>query len=146
MANRPKEPHAIDPRKLPSGRWKGRVQYWDPNTGQRKELTQTFATEREAKKWSREEEGRLRILKQPPSDQRLDHYLAQWRQNMVVGRKSEGTTDRYDYDIRHIVRYLGDRPLKTIQRSEVQRLYVQLAQDGLGNASINNVPVVLRSA
>ncbi len=48
MAHRPKEPHAIDPRKLPSGRWKGRVQYWDPSAGQRKELTQTFATEREA--------------------------------------------------------------------------------------------------
>ena len=143
MANRPKEPHAIDPRKLPSGRWKGRVQYWDPDTGQRKETTQTFATEREAKKWSREEEARLRIVKQPPSDQRLDEYLAQWRQDTVVGRKSEGTTDRYDYHIRYIV---WDRPLQTIQRSEVQGLYVQLAQDGLGNASINNVPVVLRPA
>ena len=50
MAHRPKEPHAIDPRKLPSGRWKGRVQYWEPATGQRKETTQTFATEREGQK------------------------------------------------------------------------------------------------
>ncbi len=85
----------------------------------------------------------LRVVKQPPPDQRLDHYLAQWRQDTVVGRKSEGTTDRYDYHIRYIV---WDRPLQTIQRSEVQGLYVQLAQDGLGNASINNVPVVLRPA
>ena len=50
MTNRLKEPHAVDPRKLSSGRWQARVTYYDPNTGKRRETSQTFATEREAKK------------------------------------------------------------------------------------------------
>lgn len=50
MPNRFKEPHTKDPRKLASGRWQARVTYYDPKTGQRRETTQTFLTEREAKK------------------------------------------------------------------------------------------------
>lgn len=54
MPSRPKEPHAKDPRQLASGRWQARVTYWDPETGQQHETSATFATEREAKRWSRE--------------------------------------------------------------------------------------------
>ena len=43
MANRPKEPYAVEPRKLPSGRWKGRVVRYDAETGKRRELTQTHS-------------------------------------------------------------------------------------------------------
>jgi hypothetical protein len=52
MPNRPKDPYAVAPRQLPSGRWKGRVVRYDPDTGQRHELTQTFDTKREAKAWA----------------------------------------------------------------------------------------------
>ena len=48
MPNRPTEPHAVDPRKLDSGRWQARVTYYDPGTGKRRETSQPFATEREA--------------------------------------------------------------------------------------------------
>ncbi len=48
MPNRLKEPHSVDPRKLDSGRWQARVTYYDPDTGKRRETSQTFATEREA--------------------------------------------------------------------------------------------------
>ena len=57
MSNRHHEPHAKDPRKLDSGRWQARVTNYDPDTGKRRETTKTFATEREAKKWSQKQEG-----------------------------------------------------------------------------------------
>lgn len=70
MPNRHHEPHAKDPRKLDSGRWQARVTYYDPDTGKRRETSQTFATEREAKKWSREQEIAYREdpNRKPPSD------------------------------------------------------------------------------
>ena len=52
----PKQSYDVEPRKLPSGRWKGRVTYYDPDTGKRRETTRTFATRREANEWSREQE------------------------------------------------------------------------------------------
>ena len=39
--NRTKDPYAVEPRKLPSGRWKGRVVRYDPDTGKRRETSQT---------------------------------------------------------------------------------------------------------
>jgi len=56
--NRVKEPHAQDPQKQVSGRWQARLTYYDTDTGKRHETTTTFDTEREAKKWSREQEIR----------------------------------------------------------------------------------------
>jgi len=53
-----KEPHAQDPQKQRSGRWQPRRTYYDTDTGKRHETTKTFDTEREAKKWSREQEIR----------------------------------------------------------------------------------------
>jgi hypothetical protein len=41
MPNRLKEPHAVDPRKLDSGRWQARVTYYDPDTGKRRETSQS---------------------------------------------------------------------------------------------------------
>lgn len=52
--NRPKELHTVDLRKLESGLWQAWVTYYDLDTGKRRETSQTFATEREAKQWSRE--------------------------------------------------------------------------------------------
>ncbi len=43
MPNRLKEPHSVDPRKLDSGRWQARVTYYDPDTGKRRETSQTIA-------------------------------------------------------------------------------------------------------
>ena len=54
MPNRPKEPHAVDLRKLDSGRWQARVSYYHPDTGRARETSQTFATEREGKNWLKE--------------------------------------------------------------------------------------------
>ncbi len=42
-------PYAVEPRKLPSGRWKGRVVRYGPDTGKRIERNRTFETKKEAK-------------------------------------------------------------------------------------------------
>lgn len=80
MPTRMKEPHAVDPRKLTSGRWQVRVTFWDPATGQRRETSQTVATEREAKIWSRNQEMQLRQdpNRKPPSEEQFGPYLARW--------------------------------------------------------------------
>ncbi len=49
MPNRAKEPYAVEPRKLPSGRWKGCVVRYDAENGKRLEMNQTFDTKKEAK-------------------------------------------------------------------------------------------------
>ena len=48
MPKGPKQPHSVDPRRLPSGRWKGRVVVYDANTGKRREMTQTLDTKEDA--------------------------------------------------------------------------------------------------
>ena len=49
MPNRLKLPYSVDPRKLPSGRWKGRVVVYDATTGKRREMTHSFDTKKDAK-------------------------------------------------------------------------------------------------
>ncbi len=55
MPKGPKLPHAQVPIQLRSGRWQGRLTYYD-ELGKRHESNQTFATKREANAWSRERE------------------------------------------------------------------------------------------
>ncbi len=80
MSRRPKDPYSVDPRKLPSGHWKGHVVLYDRETGKRRELTKTFATKREAKNWAAAEAERYRAdpHRKPPSDETLGEYLARW--------------------------------------------------------------------
>lgn len=49
MPQERKQPYSIDPRQLPSGRWKGRVVLYDRESGARRETTKTFPTKKEAK-------------------------------------------------------------------------------------------------
>lgn len=78
MPTRPKEPHAVDPRKLASGRWQALVTFWDPETGKRREVSQTFDTDREALRWGRAREQEF--LQSPngtvPTQETLGEYLA----------------------------------------------------------------------
>ncbi len=97
MINRPKEPHAKDPRKLASGRWQARVTFYDSETGKRRETSQTFATEREAKKWSREQEAEYRQdpNRKPPSDQTLTEFFPEWLKTVEAQGLSAKTVRDY---------------------------------------------------
>ena len=117
MLNRPKEPHAKDPRKLDSGRWQARVTYYDPETGKRRETSQTFATEREAKRWSREQEAEYRQdpNRKPPSEETVSDYLDHWFPEMIAQRALRpSSVARYRADLDHLQRLIGDRPLKNL--------------------------------
>ena len=135
-------------RKLESGRWQGRVPYYDPETGKRREVSQTFSTAKEADMWVQTQRKAFRESpeRRSPRAETLETYLAEWWARTVDGRKSQGTAERYQYDIRHIVEHLGTKSLRTLTREDVYRLYSQLVETGLSSAAIENIHVVLRSA
>ena len=148
MPNRLKEPHAVDPRKLDSGRWQARVTYYDPDTGKRRETSQTFATEREAKKWSREQEMAYREdpNRKPSSDETIAEYLQRWltiKGTMPLERK---TLDSYRQMAAHAIRELGSQPLKSLTVLDIQQLYASLSEQKKSRRTINYVHTVLKTA
>lgn len=84
-------------RELASGRWQGRVPYYDSETGKRREMSQSFATAKEADTWVQAQRKAFREGPQhrAPSDEALADYLQRWWTNAVMGRKSQGTAERY---------------------------------------------------
>ncbi|AEJ40798.1 Phage integrase [Sulfobacillus acidophilus TPY] len=130
MSSRPKEPHAAAPRKLPSGRWQARVTYWDRETGQRKELTRTFATEREAKKWAREEEVKLRetwLSPQTLLTLTVNNVLDQWLDAKRLKPVARSTLESYIGHLRHVRQAFGNQLVKDISPSDIQKLYASLS-------------------
>lgn len=80
MATRVKDPYAVEPRKLPSGRWKGRVVRYDPKDGKRIEMNWTFDTKKAAKNWAETKGAKYREnpIRKPPSDVTFAEFFAQW--------------------------------------------------------------------
>ena len=148
MTNRLKEPHAVDPRKLTSGRWQARVTYYDPNTGKRRETSQTFATEREAKKWSREQEMEYRQdpNRRPPSDETVAEYLQRWLTIEDTLPLEEKTKRDYRQMAAHPIRELGTKPLKSLALLDIQQLYAKLSEQKKSRRTINYVHTVLKMA
>ncbi len=130
MPIRMKEPHAQDPRKLASGRWQARVTYYESN-GKRRETSQAFATEREAKKWSREQEVQLRQGTVTPEaltsltvNALLDRWLDAKRMQPVRG----STLESYAAHMRHVRNAWGDRLIKDVRPADVQDLYAHVLE------------------
>ncbi len=145
--NRAKEPHAKDPRKLDSGRWQARVTYYDAEMGKRRETSQTFATEREAQKWSREEEQQYRTNpnQKSPSQEKIGEFFDRWLRLTQVGKASPDTVERYGYDIRHITEHLGNRALASIGPQDIYQFYQAIYEEGMAAGSIDNIAIVLRT-
>lgn len=97
MANRAKEPYAVEPRKLPSGRWKGRVVRYDAETGKRTELTQTFDKKKEAKNWAETEAAKYREdpNRKPPSEETFADFFTRWLEGVVSTRTRDTTVKAY---------------------------------------------------
>jgi integrase len=148
MPNRHKEPHAAAPQKQASGRWQGRVTFYDPDTGKRRETTKTFATEREAKKWSREQETLYRENpnQRPPTTEFLKDYLSRWLQETIVGYKPDSTAQRYRLSLVHVQRLIGTLPLTKVTARDIQGVYNALLSEGKANSTIKHVHVVLHAA
>ncbi len=77
-----KEPYALKPRQLDSGRWKGRVVRYDPETGKRIEMNRTFDMKKEAKAWAETEAATSREdpNRKPPSEETFAHFFEKWLQ------------------------------------------------------------------
>ena len=80
MPKGPKQPYSVNPRKLSSGRWKGRVVVYDATTGKRREMTHTFDTKKDAKNWAEKEAAQYREdpNRKPPSEETVGEYLTRW--------------------------------------------------------------------
>lgn len=78
LANRVNELYTVEPRKLPSGHWKGWGVRDDLETGKRHELlNQTFDSKSKAKQWADTEAGKYcdDLNREPPSEETLGSYL-----------------------------------------------------------------------
>ncbi len=147
MPKGPKEPYAVEPRKLPSGRWKGRVVRYD-EMGKRHELTQTFDTKREAKQWAEAEAAKYREdpNRKPPSDETLGEYVTRWVRDTIVGRKADSTALRYRLSLAHAERIIGTIPLVKLTPRDIQSVYSALLAEGKAPSTVKHVHVVLRAA
>ncbi len=148
MLIRPKEPHAKDPRKLPSGRWQARVTYYDSETGKRHETSRTFATERDAKRWGREQELAYRDdpTRRPPSDETFGSFFARWLDGVAASRVRDTTVGAYRRYGRPLVKELGNRTLKSLLPSDFQAIYAAMIQDGKASSTVHHTHVVAHSA
>lgn len=148
MPNRHHESHAKDPRKLASGRWQARVTYYDPETGKRHETSQTFATEREAKKWSREQEMAYRDdpNRKPPSEITFAEFFAQWIDGVATARTRDTTIKAYRRYAKPLIEALGHRSLKTLTTGDFQSVISQLVQLGRATSTIHHTYVVAHSS
>lgn len=148
MPNRAKEPHAVQPQKQDSGRWQARVTYYDSVTGKRREMTQTFATEREAKKWSREQEMAFRDdpNRKPPSDETFAEFFERWLDGVAAARTRDTTTKAYRRYGHPLIRAVGGKPLKLLTPMDFQAVYAQMLQDGKATSTIHHTHVVAHSS
>ncbi|MCY0864467.1 MAG: tyrosine-type recombinase/integrase [Sulfobacillus sp.] len=130
MPPRAKDPYAVTPRQLPSGRWKGRVVLYDPETGKRREVTQTFDTKREAKAWAETEAAKYREdpNRKPPSEETLEEFVATWLATMQPPRIRPTTWRAYEQKLRYAVEALGTRRLRDLTTQDIQRFYADLGQ------------------
>ena len=147
--NRAKEPHAKDPRKLPSGRWQARVTYYDPETGKRLETSKTFDTERTAKKWGREQEMSYREdpNRKPPSEERLGPFLKGWLNDVSAGQVRDTTLVAYRRYVKPILNDpIANKSLKTLTALDFQGIYAQMTRAGKAAGTVRHTHTVVRHA
>lgn len=147
MPKGPKLPHAQRPIQLRSGRWQGRVTYYDAE-GKRHEQNQTFATKREANAWSREREQQLlkHPFQAPTSQEAFGPFLDRWLDTVHGSRVRDTTAEGYRYAARHAKAALGHKSLQSLTPLDFQTLYQTLAQAGLAPSTIRQVHTVCRQA
>ena len=148
MATRVKDPYAVEPRKLPSGRWKGRVVRYDPETGKRREITQTFDTKKEAKNWAEKEAAIYREdpNRKPPSEETFADFFERWLTGTAAGRTRDTTVKAYRRYGQPLIRVLGTKPLKALTPADFQSIYADMIQQGRATSTIHHTHVVAHSS
>ncbi|MCY0879029.1 MAG: hypothetical protein OWU84_08830 [Firmicutes bacterium] len=132
MPRGPKQPCAIDPRRLPSGWWKGRVVLYNAETGKRRELTPTFDTKREAKNGAKKEAAAYQDdpNRRPPSEETFDAFFERWLEGVAAARTRDTTVQAYRRYARPLLQALGPKPLKSLTPADFQAVYTQMLKAG----------------
>lgn len=148
MPNRVKEPYDLKPRKLPSGRWKGRVIRYDSETGKRHELTQVFETKAEAKNWAEKEAVTYREdpNRKPPSEETFADLFQRWLEGVAAGRTRDTTTKAYGRYGQPLLRTFGEKPLKSLTPEDFQAVYSTMIKEGKATSTIHHTHVVAHSS
>ncbi len=148
MPNRVKDPYAVEPRRLPSGRWKGRVVRYDSDTGKRHELTQTFDTKREAKQWAETEAAKYREdpNRKPPSAETFASFFKKWLDTTAAGRVRDTTLLTYQRYAAPLLATMGSRPLKSLTPGDFRGLYADMLKAGKATSTVHHTHVVAHSA
>lgn len=123
--------------------------YYDSETGKRWETSTTFATEREAKKWSREQEMAYREdpNRKPPSEETVAQFISYWLRIKKTMNIATETYRGYEQRTVHIVRGLGTKPLKNLTTMDIQPFYAGLSEQyQLSSRTINFTHAVLNMA
>jgi len=124
------------------------VTYWDPETGKRHETSATFATEREAKRWSREQEMAFRAdpHRKPPSDETWASYWERWLTSVAATRLRDTTVKAYRRYGAPLCQAFGAKPLKALTPVDFQAVLAQMALSGKAPSTIHHTYVVAHSA
>ncbi len=149
MPNRPKESYAVEPRKLPSGHWKGRVVRYDSETGKRHECTQTFDTKKDAKNWAEKEAAQYRDdpNRKPPSEETLGAYLNRWLNDVAAGRIRDTTLIAYRRYVKPVTtRAIAQKPLKSLTALDLQGVYTEMTKAGKAAMTVRHTHTVVREA
>ena len=148
MPNRAKEPYALEPRKLASGNWKGRVIRYDPDTGKRHEINQTFDTKKAAKNWAEKEALQYREdpNRKPPSDETFASFFQKWLDSTAAGRVRDTTLLTYQRYAAPLLETMGSRPLKSLTPGDFRGVYADMLKGGKATSTVHHTHVVAHSS
>lgn len=149
MPKRLKDSYAVEPRKLPSGHWKGRVVIYDVDTGKRREMTKTFDTKKDAKNWAEKEAAQYRDdpNRKPPSEETLGEYLNRWLNDVAAGRIRDTTLIAYRRYVKPVTtRAIAQKPLKSLTALDLQGVYTEMTKAGKAAMTVRHTLTVVRDA
>ncbi len=82
-----------------------------------------------------------------PSDMNIAEYLEYWLQTYAKSSVSERTFIGYEANVRrHIIPYIGRRPLSDLKPVHVQELYSRLLASGLSPKTVHYIHTILHQA
>ena len=104
-----------------------------------------FPTEKAAKKALAAAQAKIKLgLYKEPVKQMVAEYLTDWFENTHKPLLKPSTVRGYEVNIRkHIIPYIGGKPLDKLKRNDVVGLYNLLLQNGLSPTSVKYVHHVL---
>lgn len=75
----------------------------------------------------------------------VEEYAKHFQENRdKLNRVSKLTIERDQHEINRIIKYLGDSPIRDLESLQIERAYIQMANDGVSQYSINRTHIKLQ--